>query len=71
MKTLLIIATLCFVGCAPADSSVKTPNWHSIQMGGGMDVTYKIVVIDGNEYFATRTTHGYITLCPRLPPKTE
>ena len=69
MKTLLIIATLCFVGCAPADSSVKSANWTKIRTGGS-SINYKIVVIDGNEYFVVNNAYGS-SLCPRLPPKTE
>jgi hypothetical protein len=33
----------------------------------GMEI--KVVVLDGNEYYATRTHAGYWTLCPKLPPK--
>ena len=68
MKTLLIIATLCFVGCAPADNAVKTSKWSPINIDGSYSLNYRVVVIDGNEYFALWNVDG-ITLCPRLPPK--
>jgi hypothetical protein len=31
----------------------------------------RTVVLDGNEYYATRTHGGNWTLCPKLPPKAE
>lgn len=37
----------------------------------GCDIIYQTVVIDGNEYYATRTKDGWYTLCPKLPPKAE
>ena len=67
---LAVVLALC--GCdAQPSAEVKVATSERIVMGGsatnGMEI--KVVVLDGNEYYATKTHAGYWTLCPKLPPK--
>jgi hypothetical protein len=69
---LFALAALLLAGCdAQPSSEVTVARSERLAMGGsptnGMEI--KVVVLDGNEYYATRTHAGYWTLCPKLPPK--
>ncbi len=69
---LFALAVLLMAGCdAQPSSEVTVARSQRLVMGdsptNGMEI--KVVVLDGNEYYATRTHAGYWTLCPKLPPK--
>lgn len=69
---LFALVAVMLAGCdAQPSAEVKVSKSERIVMGGpasnGMEI--KVVVLDGNEYYATKTHAGYWTLCPKLPPK--
>jgi hypothetical protein len=72
MKILLLVS-LFFLGCSkPASPEVKGEN-QEISLGSehGIQgsIKIKVVVLDGNEYYATKAHGGWYSLCPKLPPK--
>jgi len=73
MKTIKLAAallTFSLLGCDnPVDKSVKT-NFDFVNMGTAVRLQYKVVVLDGNEYYATAVQGGW-NLCPKLPARTE
>lgn len=75
MKFILaILALVAAVSCspdAPKANSYDEPLNRLGVVGGVGDncVVYKVVVIDGNEYFACKTYGCYWVLCPKLPAK--
>jgi hypothetical protein len=78
----IAIAGFCLVSCEvkprkdfvqePATLAVGGDVEYEIMMGPrGSSIEYRIVIIDGQEYFATETTRGYWSLCPKIKPTTE
>jgi hypothetical protein len=67
---LVITMTSCVPENAQPTDAMDDPTQH-LQVGqrASDTIDYKIVVIDGNEYFACRTHLDYWVLCPKLPPK--
>lgn len=77
MKFILVILALVAVSCSPNvpkansyDEPITNLDIKKPSVGaGGEWAMYKVVVIEGNEYFACRTYQGYWVLCPKLPAK--
>jgi hypothetical protein len=68
--SLAFIVILSLVGCGPVSSEVKTQSAKRIRVTEtSREMQIKVIVLDGNEYYATPTHAGYWTLCPKLPPK--
>ncbi len=75
MKILntFVISFICFglTSCTP-DSAVVPNSGRSIIMDEtGSFMGLKVIILDGNEYYATKSAEGYWNLCPKLSTKTE
>lgn len=62
MKKLALSFALLFVSCDQEQAPTAI-----LRMPNG-NLSVYTVIIDGNEYYATRVHHGW-TLCPKLPRK--
>lgn len=85
MKTnkllLLGIIGLFLVSCGDDDVQKIPPatniaQWNRIVFNGTnnyneIQLIYQTVRIDGNEYIACVDFRGFVSLCPKLPPKVE
>lgn len=71
-KKLIILSLLIFSGCSK-EKAVLTTDIKTLQMvkDGGGTITYVTVVVDGNEYYASRAYGQRWILCPKLSPKVE
>jgi hypothetical protein len=68
MNKLKIILAALFISACEKSPEVQDDE-REYSMGNDGGIVVRTVVIDGNEYYTSRTTHGYWALCPKLPPK--
>ncbi len=69
---LLILALpFSLTSCEPPDSNVSAGDVSYSMGSGDGGLRIKTVMIEGNEYFATKVGDDHWALCPKLPPKPE
>jgi hypothetical protein len=67
MKPTLLLLAALLVGCK--DNADSPPLNFTSETGE--KITVQTIVLDGNEYYATRSYRGGWSLCLKAPPKVE
>ena len=71
MKIALILSIFILASCGKRELVPGEPSQEYHISPGAPSMEIRVIKLDGNEYYATRTTHGYWALCPKLPAKIE